>query len=64
MAVNWGMVSRDYTKEIGVASGEKLVSKPVAIVVLLLACAAGWFIVRSLPPADHPMEAHSVGKAQ
>jgi hypothetical protein len=42
------MVSRDYTKEVGLDSGQKNVPKPVAAAVLVLLVAAGWFGVQNL----------------
>ncbi len=58
------MVSRDYTREIGVESGEKRVSKAMAVVVLLLMGVLGWFIARALPSAARPPESVPASKAQ
>jgi hypothetical protein len=42
------MVSRDYTKEVGLDSGQKTVPKAFAAVVFVLLVAAGWFGVQNL----------------
>lgn len=39
------MVRSDYTKEIGLQSGEKRVSKPVAIALFLVVIAGGGYLV-------------------
>lgn len=47
-AYSLSMVSRDYTQEVGLSSGEKKVPKAVAIVVIVLLVIGGWFAVRAL----------------
>ena len=42
------MFSHDYTKEIGVESRDKVLSKPVALVILLIAGVAAWVGVRAI----------------
>jgi hypothetical protein len=37
------MISRDYTKEVGVSSQKKTLPRPVAILVLLLVGVGIWF---------------------
>lgn len=50
------MVSRDYTKEVGLPSATKTVSKPVAIVILALMAAGGWYAVATLAATHHASE--------
>jgi hypothetical protein len=42
------MVNRDYTREVGLRSDEKLVSKPVAAVLLVVLAIGGFFAVRTM----------------
>ena len=42
------MVSRDYTKEIGMKSGEVIVPMPYAVVILAALSIAGWLGVSAL----------------
>ncbi len=51
------MVSRDYTKEVGLPSGQKTVSKPIAIAVVLALVAGGWYAARTLAATHHADEA-------
>ncbi len=55
------MVSRDYTKEIGLSTGEKIVPLPYAMAVVAVVIAGGWFGVSSLTPAG--LNGHDVKKA-
>jgi hypothetical protein len=41
------MVSRDYTQEVGLPSGEKRVPKSVAVIVLLVLAIGSWFTVKT-----------------
>jgi len=57
------MISRDYTREIGMPAGEKPVSRPVTVVVLTLVALAGaaivWQIFAQMPagkPAPEPVK--------
>jgi hypothetical protein len=42
------MVSRDYTKEVGLPTAQKTVSKPVAAVILLAIAVGIWFAAKTL----------------
>lgn len=47
------MVSRDYTKEVGLQTAEKSVSKPVAAVVFAILALGGWYTVHALTSSHH-----------
>jgi hypothetical protein len=49
------MVSHDYTQEVGLPSGNKTVSKPVAAIALALIAGGIWFVVQTygVPAAHH-----------
>lgn len=47
------MVSRDYTKEVGLSSAQKTVPKPVAAVVLLAIAIGGFFFVHTMIATHH-----------
>jgi hypothetical protein len=57
------MISRDYTREIGLPAGERPASRPVTIVFLTLVVLAGaaivWQLVVQMPanrPAPEPVK--------
>lgn len=51
------MISRDYTKEVGVSSQKKTLPRPVAIIVLLLVGAGIWFGVAGVVAKTREHEA-------
>ena len=52
------MVSRDYTQEVGLQSGQKMVPKPVAIIVLLALAVGSWLTAKTLIVNGHSTESH------
>jgi len=47
------MFSNDYTKEVNVSSGERLIPLPLAIVLLVALAVGGWFGVGALRAATN-----------
>ena len=48
------MVSRDYTKEVGLPSADKIVPKPIAIIIFIALALGVWYTVATL--AKHSAE--------
>ena len=54
------MIYRDYTKEVGLRSGERKIPWPVAVLVLaLFAAGLGWFASVELHRSVHPLHKDS-----
>jgi hypothetical protein len=57
------MYNRDYSKEVGLDSGEKIVPLRYLIPILALVAVLGWFGTRSLM-GDHPGDHRSARQSQ
>ncbi len=53
------MVNRDYTKEVGIESGDRTVPRPIAAIIVALMAVGGWYglaALRAMPRGDSPVE--------
>ncbi len=53
------MVSRDYTKELGLPSSDSRVSRPVALIILAAMAVGGFFAVKALATGAHHAPTHA-----
>jgi hypothetical protein len=57
------MISRDYTKELGMCTAQPVVPLPLVIALVGLIAAGGWYGFSTFKPAGHGHEAAKTAAA-